>query len=76
MKRKLSVILLCLLAVVCIVLVACVDDPTAGGLPTDVPESATEPTLVLHYEGKIPTITSSGDFGFGRTAEKKGSCLS
>lgn len=37
MKRKLSVILLCLLAVVCIVLVACVDDPTAGGLPTDVP---------------------------------------
>lgn len=54
MKRKLSVILLCLLAVVCIVLVACVDDPTAGGLPTDVPESATEPTLVLHYERQNP----------------------
>ena len=45
---------LCLLAVVCIVLVACVDDPTAGGLPTDVPESATEPTLVLHYERQNP----------------------
>ena len=54
MKSKLSVILLCLLAVVCIVLVACVDDPTAGGLPTDVPESATEPTLVLHYERQNP----------------------